>query len=127
MQNNGDKSWNNNNNNGGNNNGNKINNVKVEGATRAQWPRRTLLSPCPAHRAAKGSEKKNLKLSPPFTLFQMKKKKLAGNNKVFDFDNKKITVNKDMPDNQIIVNRDGRVPGGGDRGYNSWNRPQFYR
>ena len=25
------------------------------------------------------------------------------------------------------VNRDGRVPGGGDRGYGSWNRPQFYR
>ena len=38
-----------------------------------------------------------------------------------------IVVNKDLPDNQIIVNRDGRVPGGGDRGYGSWNRPQFYR
>ena len=53
--------------------------------------------------------------------------KVEGDKKSFDFDNKKITVNKDLPDNQIIVNRDGRVPGGGDRGYGSWNRPQFYR
>ena len=53
--------------------------------------------------------------------------KVEGDKKSFDFDNKQITVNKDLPDNQIIVNRDGRVPGGGDRGYGSWNRPQFYR
>ena len=32
-----------------------------------------------------------------------------------------------MPDNQIIKNRDGKVPGGGDNGWSSFNSRQFYR
>lgn len=35
--------------------------------------------------------------------------------------------NRDVPDNQIIKNKDGKVPGGGDKGWNSFNNRQFYR
>lgn len=34
----------------------------------------------------------------------------------------RLFTTQELPDNQIIINKEGRVPGGGDRGYGAWNR-----
>jgi len=36
-------------------------------------------------------------------------------------------VNNEIPANQKTFNSFGQAPGGGPKGYNVWNRPQFYR